>query len=78
MFTRTRYLSPTLQKSEDLRSCSWVRSARFAAKQLERLVVAPSLIPKKHDDRIKTDRCDAVGYIRLVMRLQALNALTCS
>ena len=38
----------------------------FAAKQLKCLVVAPSLIPKKAGDRVKTNRRDGVERARLL------------
>lgn len=35
-------------------------------KQLTCWVIAPSLIPKKAGDRVKTDRRDAIGLARLM------------
>ncbi len=40
--------------------CGYGLYRYFASKQLECLVVAPSLIPKRAGDRVKTDRRDAV------------------
>jgi len=39
----------------------------LSSKGLECLVVAPSLIPKKAGDRVKTDRRDAVQLARLLL-----------
>lgn len=46
--------------------CGYVLYRYFASKQLECLVVAPSLIPKRAGDRVKTDRRDAVELARLL------------
>ena len=46
--------------------CGYVLYRYLSRKSLECLVVAPSLIPKKAGDRVKTDRRDAVQLARLL------------
>lgn len=46
--------------------CGYVLHRYLASKGIECLVVAPSLIPKKPGDRVKTDRRDAVELARLL------------
>lgn len=46
--------------------CGYVLYRYLAKKGLECLVVAPSLIPRKAGDRVKTDRRDAVCLARLL------------
>jgi transposase len=46
--------------------CGYVLYRYLARKGLECLVVAPSLIPRKAGDRVKTDRRDAVQLARLL------------
>lgn len=46
--------------------CGYVLQRQLAAMGIECLVVAPSLIPQKPGDRIKTDRRDAVKLARLL------------
>jgi transposase len=46
--------------------CGYVLHRYLTAKGLECLVVAPSLIPRKSGDRVKTDRRDALQLARLL------------
>ena len=46
--------------------CGYVLYRHLTARGLECLVVAPSLIPRKPGDRVKTDRRDAVQLARLL------------
>ena len=46
--------------------CGYVLYRYLTKKGLQCLVVAPSLIPKKAGDRVKTDRRDAVQLARLL------------
>jgi transposase len=46
--------------------CGYVLYRKLTAMGLECLVVAPSLIPRKAGDRVKTDRRDAVQLARLL------------
>lgn len=46
--------------------CGYVLHRSLTAKGLECIVVAPSLIPRKAGDRVKTDRRDAVQLARLL------------
>jgi len=46
--------------------CGYVLHRHLASKGIECLVVAPSLIPKKPGERVKTDRRDAVELARLL------------
>ena len=46
--------------------CGYVLHRYLSAKGVECLVVAPSLIPKKAGDRVKTDRRDSVQLARLL------------
>ena len=46
--------------------CGYVLYRHLTTKGLECLVVAPSLIPRKSGDRVKTDRRDAVQLARLL------------
>ena len=46
--------------------CGYVLYRHLTAKGLECLVVAPSLIPRKAGDRVKTDRRDALQLARLL------------
>jgi transposase len=46
--------------------CGYILYRHLTAKGLECLVVAPSLIPRKAGDRVKTDRRDAVQLARLL------------
>ena len=46
--------------------CGYVLHRYLTSRQVECLVVAPSLIPRKPGDRVKTDRRDAVQLARLL------------
>jgi len=46
--------------------CGYWLYRYLTKKQIPCRVVAPSLIPKKAGDRVKTDRCDAVQLARLM------------
>lgn len=46
--------------------CGYVLHRYLTSKDLECIVVAPSLIPRKPGDRVKTDRRDAVQIARLL------------
>lgn len=46
--------------------CGYILYRYLSRKSLECVVVAPSLIPKKAGDRVKTDRRDAVQLARLL------------
>jgi transposase len=51
--------------------CGYVLYRYLTRKGLTCLVVAPSLIPKKSGDRVKTDRRDAVQLARLLRSASA-------
>jgi transposase len=46
--------------------CGYVLHRHLSRREVTRLVVAPSLIPRKPGDRVKTDRRDAVDLARLL------------
>lgn len=63
---RLQSLAPKLVFAYEAGPCGYVLYRYLTKKGLECRVVAPSLIPKKPGDRVKTDRRDAVEIARLL------------
>lgn len=63
---RLQSLSPTLLFAYEAGPCGYVLYRHLTNKGLDCRVVAPSLIPKKPGERVKTDRRDAVEIARLL------------
>ena len=63
---RLQSKAPKLIFAYEAGPCGYVLYRYLTGKGLECLVVAPSLIPKKSGDRVKTDRRDAVQIARLL------------
>ncbi|MBI3450639.1 MAG: IS110 family transposase [Acidobacteria bacterium] len=63
---RLQSKAPHLVFAYEAGPCGYVLHRYLTGKGLECLVVAPSLIPKKPGDRIKTDRRDAIELARLL------------
>ena len=63
---RLKSLSPRLVFAYEAGPCGYVLQRYLTRKGLDCRVVAPSLIPKKPGDRVKTDRRDAVEIARLL------------
>jgi transposase len=66
LLRRLRTHSPKLLFAYEAGPCGYVLHRYLTGKGLECRVVAPSLIPKKPGDRVKTDRRDAVELARLL------------
>ena len=66
MVRRLQGQSPRLVFAYEAGPCGYVLQRHLTAKGLDCRVVAPSLIPKKPGDRVKTDRRDAVELARLL------------
>jgi transposase len=63
---RLRSISPELIFAYEAGPCGYGLHRHLTGKGFECRVVAPSLIPKKPGDRVKTDRRDAVEIARLL------------
>ena len=66
MVRRLQSKAPDLSFAYEAGPCGYVLYRYLTSKGLNCLVVAPSLIPKKSGDRVKTDRRDAVQIARLL------------
>ena len=56
--------------------CGYGIQRQLTAAGHECVVVAPSLIPRKPGDRIKTDRRDAINLAKLLQRFQGTTRIT--
>jgi transposase len=63
---RLRSKASKLKLAYEAGPCGYVLYRYLQRQQLDCIVVAPSLIPRKAGDRIKTDRRDAVQLARLL------------
>lgn len=66
LFRRLQQKADRLQVAYEAGPCGYVLYRQLAARGIPCRVVAPSLIPRKPGDRVKTDRRDAVQLARLL------------
>lgn len=66
LLRRLRTKGPRLVCAYEAGPCGYVLHRYLTSKKVECLVVAPSLIPRKAGDRVKTDRRDSVQLARLL------------